>query len=295
MLDFFLEWRESSGHNALVINRPFIATNFGKPNDFASLDSNSLSLAGAAIILPMPDRFYSAEPIDGPTTTLGGTEAHHLLHVLRAQPGLALIVFDGRGGQFDAQVVQCHRTTVTLSVGPRQQIERELPFALTLAVALPKGDRQRWLLEKSVELGVSRLIPLQTARSVGKSEPSAKLTRYVIEASKQCGRNRLMQIAPAQPWSKLACSKLAWSKLATEATDQARILAHPGGQPLSQADCNPIDESLTLAIGPEGGFTDDEVAQATDAGWQIVGLGERILRIETAAIALVAALTVSRQ
>ncbi len=232
----------------------------------------------------MPDRFYSAEPIDGPTTTLGGTEAHHLLHVLRAQPGLELIVFDGQGGQFDAQVVQCHRTTVTLSVGPRQEIERELPFGLTLAVALPKGDRQRWLLEKSVELGVSRLIPLQTARSVGKSEPSAKLTRYVIEASKQCGRNRLMQIAPAQPWLKLA----------TETTNKTRLFAHPGGHPFPQENCHSTT-ALTLAIGPEGGFTDDEVAQAADAGWQIVGLGERILRIETAAIAMVAALTVNRQ
>jgi len=243
----------------------------------------------------MPDRYYSSEPIDGSTVTLAGSEAHHLLHVMRAKPGFALIVFDGQGGQFAAEVATCKRSTVEIFVGPRQEIERELPYGLTLAVSLPKGDRQRWLLEKCVELGVTRLVPLQTTRSVGsrvdrsvdsrvdnKRSPGAKLTRYVIEASKQCGRNRLMEIA----------SPATWPALWAETTSGQRLLAHPGGQPLAEINCpTNDDEKVLLAVGPEGGFTDEEVSQAVDAGWDIVGLGARILRIETAAVALVSALT----
>jgi len=240
----------------------------------------------------MPDRYYSAEPITGSTVTLDGNEAHHLLHVMRAQPGLELIVFDGQGGEFAAEVVQCQRSKIELAVGPRQNIERELPFSLTLAVALPKGDRQRWLVEKAVELGVGRFIPLQAARSVGKSEPGAKLARYLVEASKQCGRNRLMEITPARTWSELVTESN--TETTTEINTEKRLLAHPGGQSLAQTDCQPTTDGLILAIGPEGGFTEDEVAQANQAGWQTVGLGERILRIETAAIALVSALALSR-
>ncbi|MGI9429259.1 MAG: 16S rRNA (uracil(1498)-N(3))-methyltransferase [Bythopirellula sp.] len=227
----------------------------------------------------MPDRYYSAEKIDGPTVTLADTEAHHLLHVMRAQPGLELIVFDGHGGEFAGQIAACQRSTVEVTRGKRQAIERELPFQLTLAVPLPKGDRQRWLVEKSVELGVTRIVPISTARTASKGDAKNKLERYVIEASKQCGRNRLMAIA----------APIGWSAWLAEATAGQRLLAHPGSQPLGDIQ-HEADRETCIAIGPEGGFTDEEVAQAANAGWQTVGLGERILRIETAAAACVAAI-----
>lgn len=238
----------------------------------------------------MPDRYFSAEPINGPTVTLEGNEAHHLLHVMRAQPGLELVVFDGRGGEFAAEVIRCQRSTVEIAVGDRQELERELPFKLTLAVALPKGDRQRWLIEKAVELGVSRLIPLQTARSVGKSTGKAeagraKLARYVIEASKQCGRNRLMEIAPS----------VSWQDFAAQSTTGRRVIAHPGGRPCGEVDWQVNTDDLQIAIGPEGGFADDEVAHAVAAGWETVGLCSRILRIETAALTLVSAFVVGHE
>ncbi len=233
----------------------------------------------------MPDRYYSAEPIEGSSVTLAGNEAHHLLHVMRAKPGFELIVFDGQGGEFAAKVTACQRSSVELTIGERRNIERELPCELTLAVAFPKGDRQRWLLEKAVELGVTRLVPLQTVRSVGKGEVNAKLARYVIEASKQCGRNRLMEIA----------SPVAWSALVKEAATGLRLLAHPGGQSLAAIDCQTkAGEKLLIAVGPEGGFTDEEVSLALDAGWTTVGLGPRILRIETAAVALVSAIALGK-
>lgn len=229
----------------------------------------------------MPDRYYSATPIEGPTVTLDGNEAHHLLHVMRAKAGLELIVFDGQGGQFAAEVANCKRSTVEISVGERQDIERELPFEITLAAPLPKGDRARWLLEKAVELGVTRVVPLKTARSVGKSDANTKLARYIIEASKQCGRNRLMEITTA----------VAWKDFLADSTATNRLLAHPGGQPLHDAFTQPASETI-ITLGPEGGFADEEVTAGKKSGWQVVGLGERILRIETAALALVSALTV---
>ena len=227
----------------------------------------------------MADRYYSAEPIEGSSATLSGNEAHHLLHVMRARPGDEVIVFDGHGGEFAAEISNCGRSEVELTVGPRLDVERELPYRVTLAVALPKGDRQRWLVEKAVELGVSTLIPLQCDHSQrNQSEPTAKLLRYVIEASKQCGRNRLMDVAAPSVFSEL---------LKTHA--DVRLLAHPDGDPLGDTQLN--DQcSLLIAIGPEGGFSAEEVSNATDAAWQIVGLGKRILRVETAALALLARL-----
>lgn len=229
----------------------------------------------------MADRYFSDEPITGPEITLAGNEAHHLLHVMRAEPGTKIVLFDGLGGQHDAKVLRCSRKTVDLSVGPRREDPPELPYPLTLAVALPKGDRQRWLVEKAVELGVTRIVPLQTRHSAsGKAIVSGKLSRYVVEACKQCGRNRLLEIAPSQQ----VCSFLEQADVS-----HRRLFAHPGGTALSEVP-QQTDAPTSLVIGPEGGFTDEEVAFASDREWQIVDLGSRLLRVETAALVLTAAI-----
>jgi 16S rRNA (uracil1498-N3)-methyltransferase len=231
----------------------------------------------------MTRRCYSQKSIDDSAVTLGGAEAHHLLHVLRATPGMRVTLFDGSGCEFEAEVAACRRASVELAVLERSEVDREAPFELTLAAAIPKGDRQRWLVEKAVELGVTRLVPLATERS--EKHDADKLARYVVEASKQCGRNRLLEIAAPLPWH-------AW--LASDDANGAarRWVAHPGGPPVEAGALAEVRPTL-LAVGPEGGFTDAEIAAASDAGWQVVGLGPRILRIETAALALVAALVVA--
>ncbi len=228
----------------------------------------------------MADRYFSDEPITGPNATLAGNEAHHLLHVMRAEPGTKIVLFDGRGGQHDAEVLRCGRKTVELTVGPCREDPPELPYPLTLAVALPKGDRQRWLVEKAVELGVTQIVPLQTQHSVsGKAMVSSKLSRYVIEACKQCGRNRLLKIAPPQEIR---------SFLEQADVSHRRLFAHPGGIPLSKV-LQQTDAPISLVIGPEGGFTDEEAAFASHCEWQMVDLGSRLLRVETAALALTVA------
>jgi 16S rRNA (uracil1498-N3)-methyltransferase len=173
---------------------------------------------------------------------------------------------------------------VELSILSRESVNRELPFDLTLGVALPKGDRQKWLVEKAVELGVTRIVPLRTQRGVAQPVEQAlvRLRRAVIEASKQCGRNRLLQIEQPRSWPDF---------VADAGSTACRLVAHPGGQTglgsLSVGD-------ICLGIGPEGGFAEDEVALAVAAGWSSVGLGPRILRVETAALALTAVIASAR-
>ena len=230
----------------------------------------------------MADRYFSETTIQGERVTLGGTEAHHLLHVMRAKVGTAIIVFDGCGGEWPAEVAKLGRTEVEFSLGKHQAVERELATEFILAVALPKGDRQRWLVEKAVELGITRIVPLTTTRSTSSAaEAPAKLARYVIEASKQCGRNRLLEIAKPQ----------AWTELIEQGFGSNLLVAHPGGRTVGEIRWDKQAATL-LAVGPEGGLTDDEIQLAQQHQWQVVGLGQRILRIETAALALVARLTV---
>ena len=232
----------------------------------------------------MADRYFVEEPIGGKKTSLDGPEAHHLIHVLRAKPGDRVTLFDGSGAEFNAEITTVSRNNVEFDILDREEIDRELTFKLTIGVALPKGDRQRWLVEKAVELGVKRIVPLRTSRSVAQPVERAlgRLRRTVIEASKQCGRNRLLVIDSPQDWRDF---------VTTEAQASCRLLAHPG----SGAETPRIEPTgnMHLAIGPEGGFGEDEVTLALNAGWQAVSLGRRVLRTETAAILLTA--LVSRQ
>ena len=223
-------------------------------------------------------------------------------------------MFDGSGAEFTARLERVGRTEVELAILCREEVNRELALELTLGAALPKGDRAKWLVEKAVELGVKRVVPLVTARAVARAGPLAlaRLRRTVIEASKQCGRNRLMEIAEPQGWPDF---------LAATQSTALRLVAQPEGQPsaskaaaaralsdseLSQSEAVhqgpylPPGEGMgegrlatdaaaaALAVGPEGGFTPDEVSMATAAGWRPVSLGPRILRTETAAILLTA-------
>lgn len=229
----------------------------------------------------MSQRFFCETTITGATVRLAGQEAHHLAHVLRARPGEQVLVFDGSGVEFVCRVEAIGRSAADLSVVGRQEVDRESACRLVLGVALPKGDRQRWLVEKAVELGVERLVPLQTERGVAQPTEQAmgRLRRAVIEASKQCGRNRLMAIDRPQSVEEFSRVESA-----------CRLIAHPSGV-VRLATVGPAVASgrpAYGAIGPEGGFTEGEVQAATAAGWTCVSLGRRILRVETAAVLLAA-------
>ena len=114
----------------------------------------------------MSERYFVEPPVACQRIVLAGAEAHHLLHVMRSRPGEEVILFDGSGCQYHAIIARLGRNEVEMAITAREEIDREALIAVTLGVALPKGDRQKWLVEKVVELGVARLVPLQTQRGV---------------------------------------------------------------------------------------------------------------------------------
>ncbi len=233
----------------------------------------------------MTQRYFVESPIAAGPVWLVGDEAHHMLRVMRLQIGDSVRLFDGTGREYVAEICSVGRDRVELTIKSAEQVDRELPGELIVAVALPKGDRQRVLIEKLVELGVTAIVPLATSRSVAQFSDGVRtrLERIVIEASKQCGRNRLMQIAAPEKCSEFFAQNPSATKLIT----------HPDGKSLRDVSWR---APCVVAIGPEGGFTTDEIESATKCGWECVNLGPRILRTETAAIfaAVIAADRISK-
>jgi 16S rRNA (uracil1498-N3)-methyltransferase len=224
----------------------------------------------------MAERFYVNCELKPGTVLVQGTEAHHLAVVCRLRPGDAVCLFNGDGRQYPARIEEVGRRSVALEVLAVEQPQRELPFRLEVAAPLPKGDRAQFLVEKLTELGVTSFVPLRTTRSVvhPRETKRDKLQRYVIEASKQCGRNVLLQVRPMIDWLEYCRSP---------DLPAHRILGHPGGEREAK---NTAEGDTVVAVGPEGGFTEEEIALAQAASWHLLDLGPRILRIETAAIAL---------
>jgi 16S rRNA (uracil1498-N3)-methyltransferase len=186
-------------------------------------------------------------------------------------------VFDGRGLATRSEVVAVGDDWVELRIAGPLVPERPSPFALTLATAVPKGERFDWLVEKATELGVARLIPIVTERSVAEPGTSklSRLRRSIIEASKQCGRNRLMVLESPVRWEPLIGS---WH-------ESGKFLADPEGSPVRRGLTISPGRAAILAIGPEGGFTPRERDLALQAGWSPITLSVNTLRIETAALA----------
>lgn len=243
-------------------------------------------------ILPADDILYPAEVL------LTGDEAHHLIHVMRVKEGEPLVLFDGSGAEFDTIITSVKKKDLTAEIRSRRVENRESSTSVSLAAALPKGERQRWLVEKLVELGAAAFLPLEAERSVAKAGEAAaqRMERVVVEAAKQCGRNTLMNI------SEPVSSKTLFSTEFTsrpENISTLKIIAQPGAETLPQllartesqrqtSDSSPAPLKILAAIGPEGGFSDAEISSALASGWIPVSLGKRILRTETAAIMICA-------
>lgn len=229
-------------------------------------------------------RFYVAQlPISG-RVDLDEGEARHANSVLRLKENEEVLAFDGIGGEAHCHIVASTKKIVTLQISERLDRDCELSRELHVGVALPKGDRQKTLIDSLVQIGVTSLCPLIAQRGVAQPNASAlaRLNRSVIESSKQCGRNRLMQIREPQPISKFTEREL--SAVHQEA-NALRLFAHPYGDvtPLRKVACAGRAGSKTfLLIGPEGGFTDDEADQLRQSGWLAISLGPRILRVEVA-------------
>lgn len=235
----------------------------------------------------MADRFFTPDALAPGEYVLTGPEAHHLAAVRRMAAGDRVVLFNGDGHDYPATVVAADRKHTLLTLAAAVPIDRELPFRLEVAAALPKGDRGDFLVEKLTELGAARFTPLDTLRTVVRPKDArlGNLRQAVIEASKQCGRNVLMRVGGLTPWAQFASAADA---------PAVRVVLHPpgdGGPPRGLVDL-PADAiragGVVFAVGPEGGFADDEVTAAEACGWVRVSVGPRVLRVETAAVAAAA-------
>jgi 16S rRNA (uracil1498-N3)-methyltransferase len=232
-------------------------------------------------------RVLCAAPLAaGAEVALPAAAASHTARVLRLRSGDALVVFDGRGADFRAEIAQVAGSDVRVRLLERIPARPESPLAITLVQAISRGERMDLTLQKATELGVRVIAPVASARSVVRldaRQAEAKLRHWravVAAACEQCGRSRLPELRPPAPLS---------THLAQAARDGGRLVLDPDAA-IELAALPGLAAQVELLIGPEGGLEDAELAAAKTAGYQSVRMGPRVLRTETAGIVALAVL-----
>jgi len=243
-----------------------------------------------------PTALISGEALNLPS----GTARH--VQVLRLQPNDEITLFNGQGGEFKAVVIQMGRSDVSVRVGEQNHIERELNMGVHLWSGITANERMDWLLEKATELGATTLLPIAAERSVLKlkgERADKKLAHWqaiAVAASEQCGRNRVLQVGTpvnlSQAIAQFSVAPLQAARWVLSLAPGARSL-----QDMMQVLKTSKDEGqskmseIILLSGPEGGLSPSEEAQAIAAGFLPVSLGHRVLRAETAPVAVLSALS----
>ncbi len=233
-------------------------------------------------------RLFHPQPLAGLERVLLSDEAFgHAVRVLRLREGDPLRLFDGSGGEYTAELERVERREAWVRIGAFDAVERESPLRVWLGQGLSRGERMEIAIQKAVELGVSRITPLQVARSVVRLDEQkarkrqARWNEVAVAACEQSGRNRLPTIDPPQPLG-------SW----LTPHDGPRLLLDPADG-IRLADLSPPESGqVSVLVGPEGGLDETERALARQHGWQPVRLGPRVLRTETAPLAILAALQV---
>lgn len=243
-------------------------------------------------IMAIP-RFYCSTPLAAHSVIpLPSELAHHAIRVLRLKTDSPIVLFDGLGGEYPARLVieGKHGSAITADHLP---IEAELPGQITLVQGIASADKMDWIIEKATELGASKVVPIAARRSVlqlsGERLQKRLLhwRRIAQAASEQCGRNRIMEVSPP-------CSLQAWLET-PEATNHLRLLCHPeSAMTLAQVLEASQPDALSVLVGPEGGWSDEEIALAKQHALTQVQFGPRVLRTETAGLALISAISALR-
>lgn len=231
-------------------------------------------------------RFYCREALSpGAHIDLPEPVARHAVRVLRLPPGAAVVLFDGRGGEYEARIERIERDRVVAALGAWHDVERESGLAVTLIQAVQGGEKMDYTVQKAVELGVSQIVPVDSRRSVTRlaGERAAKRVAHwqgvAAAACEQCGRNQVPQLAPLEKLEH-------W--LARPANGALRLILAPDAEQ-ALVDLPPA-ENVQLLIGAEGGLDPQEILAARQVGFTAVKMGPRILRTETAGLAALAVL-----
>ena len=214
----------------------------------------------------------------GAQFVLDADAAQHVAKSLRLKSGDAIVVFDGRGGEYEATITRVDRDRVDVKVGAMHEPDREPALAIGLVQGLPEADKMDWIIQKSTELGVGWIQPVTCERSVVRlsgeraARREAHWRRVAIAAAEQCGRTRVPEVRPTLGF-------MSWAAVPSEVT---RWMLDPEGAPIS-AQAGP-PEPLELLVGPEGGFSEREREILVAHGVLGIALGPRVLRTETAAL-----------
>jgi 16S rRNA (uracil1498-N3)-methyltransferase len=217
----------------------------------------------------------------GQLLSLEGNAANHIARVLRLRVGDALTLFDGRGGEYAAHVKEMRKDTVLVNISEHRPLERESPCELTLAQGISRGERMDWVVQKATELGVARIQPLFTERSVvhlDEKQAVRKVQHWrsiAIAACEQSGRNRVPDIAAPVGLHDFLQAGAGGAGMG--------LLLSPGAT-ARIADIATLESGATVLIGPEGGLSDIEQEAAVSRGFTLVRMGPRVLRTETAAV-----------
>ena len=233
-------------------------------------------------------RFHVPQPLAaGQQLELQADVAHHI-NVVRMEPGDTLTLFNGDGGEYTAVLTEVQKKKAWAEIKVFDPREAELPFAVTLAQALPEGSKMDWIIEKAVELGVAGIQPLAARRCVVRlsaERAEKKLEHWngiVVSASEQCGRNRLASVA----------APLEFRDWISHQDLHKRVILTPRAtESLADWARHQPAQALSIMVGPEGGFSDEEEAEALRHGALPLSIGPRVLRTETAALAAVSILS----
>jgi 16S rRNA (uracil1498-N3)-methyltransferase len=233
-------------------------------------------------------RFYCETALRaGGNALLPEDAAHHAVHVLRLRAGDDVTLFNGRGGEYAGRIAAIERLRVQVDVLQHRPLERESPFAVTLVQGVSAGEKMDFTVQKATELGVAVLQPVVCARSTGRLAGEraelkrAHWRRIAVAACEQCGRNRVPDVQAVRPLA-------GYGRM--PAPEGLRLLLSPRSALRLGAAAGRPAGPVTLAAGPEAGFSEAEEAALAEAGFTPVRLGPRVLRTETAAIAALAAL-----
>jgi 16S rRNA (uracil1498-N3)-methyltransferase len=232
-------------------------------------------------------RFYCPQPlVVGDTIALPDPVAHHAW-VVRLQPGAELTLFNGDGGEYLAQLAGVEKKSASARILAFVERDRELPYEITLAQALPEAAKMDWIIEKAVEMGVAAIQPLAAQRCVVRlvgeraEKRQAHWQAVIVAASEQSGRNRLTRLAALDNVG-------AW--IGQHDLHKRILLTPRASLPLPDWARHQPPQAVTLLVGPEGGYTEQEEDLAIARGAIALSVGPRVLRTETAGIAAVAAL-----